>query len=332
MAATFAGLGFGNAGVHIPHANAYPIAGRVRDYRPEGYPDGEPIVPHGMAVSLTAAEAFRFTFEASPERHLHAARLLDPDCTADGPDALPDVLLALMRDIGLPNGLAEVGYGDGGRRRPGRRLAEAAAAARHRAAGRDRRGPGRRHPRVDGALVTVGPGRGAAPPRRHRRRRLGRSPGRSTPPTRRSTASCRRSSSGRGTPTSCSPSSTSHAHAGVPITMRGAGTSIAGNAVGPGIVVDTARHLNRVRLARPGGAHRRGPARGRARHPAARGGAARAALRAGPVHAHPLHDRRDDRQQRLRVAGAGLRADGRQRGRAAGGVREAATSGTCTTS
>ena len=65
-----------------------------------------------MAVSLTAAEAFRFTFEAAPERHLRAARLLDPDCRADGPDALPGVLLALMRDIGLPNGLAEVGYGD----------------------------------------------------------------------------------------------------------------------------------------------------------------------------------------------------------------------------
>src|SRR3954469_14118433 len=44
LAATFAGLGFGNAGVHIPHANAYPIAGRVRDYRPAGYP-GEPMVP-----------------------------------------------------------------------------------------------------------------------------------------------------------------------------------------------------------------------------------------------------------------------------------------------
>ena len=78
LAATFAGLGFGNAGVHIPHANAYPIAGRVRDYRPEGYPQDEPIVPHGMAVSLTAPEAFRFTFEADPERHLRAARLLDP--------------------------------------------------------------------------------------------------------------------------------------------------------------------------------------------------------------------------------------------------------------
>lgn len=33
---------------------------------------------------------------------------------------------------------------------------------------------------------------------------------------------------------------------GVPLTMRGAGTSIAGNAVGPGIVVDTLRHLSRV--------------------------------------------------------------------------------------
>jgi FAD/FMN-containing dehydrogenase/Fe-S oxidoreductase len=33
---------------------------------------------------------------------------------------------------------------------------------------------------------------------------------------------------------------------GTPLTMRGAGTSIAGNAVGPGIVVDTARHLDRV--------------------------------------------------------------------------------------
>ena len=106
LAATFAGLGFGNAGVHIPHANAYPIAGRVRDYRPEGYPDDEPIVPHGMAVSMTAPAAFALTFEASPERHQRAAQLL-------GGDDLPTVLRALMRDIGIPNGLAEIGFGDG---------------------------------------------------------------------------------------------------------------------------------------------------------------------------------------------------------------------------
>lgn len=112
LAATFAGLGFGNAGVHVPHANAYPIAGRVRDYRPEGYPQDEAIVPHGMAVVLTAPEAFRLTFEASPERHLEAARLLDPAVTGSGPDVLPGVLTSLMRDVGIPSGLAEVGYLD----------------------------------------------------------------------------------------------------------------------------------------------------------------------------------------------------------------------------
>jgi hydroxyacid-oxoacid transhydrogenase len=111
LAATMAGLGFGNAGVHIPHANAYPIAGRVRDFHPEGYPADEPLVPHGMAVSLTAPEAFRWTFEAGPDRHLRAAALLAPGHAYDGPDALPAVLADLMRDIGIPNGLGAVGYG-----------------------------------------------------------------------------------------------------------------------------------------------------------------------------------------------------------------------------
>jgi len=113
LAATFAGLGFGNAGVHVPHANAYPIAGQVRDYRPEGYPGHEPIVPHGMAVAMTAPAAFRFTFEAAPERHLTAARLLDPGASGSGPEVLAGVLTTLMRDIGLPHGLAELGFGDG---------------------------------------------------------------------------------------------------------------------------------------------------------------------------------------------------------------------------
>ncbi|MGZ4457281.1 MAG: hydroxyacid-oxoacid transhydrogenase [Nocardioides sp.] len=115
LAATFAGLGFGNAGVHIPHANAYPIAGRVRDFHPDGYPADEPMVPHGMAVSLTAPEAFRFTFEAAPERHVRAAELLAPgaDRPADLRDFLPRVLTDLMRDIGIPNGIGAVGYGEG---------------------------------------------------------------------------------------------------------------------------------------------------------------------------------------------------------------------------
>ncbi len=110
LAATFAGLGFGNAGVHIPHACAYPIAGRVRDYRPAGYPDDEPIVPHGMSVVMTAPASFALTFEASPERHLRAAELLGGP-TSGGRDDLPAVLRGLIRDVGLPSGLAEIGYG-----------------------------------------------------------------------------------------------------------------------------------------------------------------------------------------------------------------------------
>jgi alcohol dehydrogenase class IV len=112
MAATFAGMGFGNSGVHIPHANAYPIAGMVKDYRPAGYPQDEPMVPHGQSVSLTAPEAFRFSFESAPERHLKAAELLDPraDKGNDQREQLPSVLISLMRDIGIPNGIGGVGY------------------------------------------------------------------------------------------------------------------------------------------------------------------------------------------------------------------------------
>jgi hydroxyacid-oxoacid transhydrogenase len=111
-AATFAGMGFGNSGVHIPHANAYPIAGMVGDYRPAGYPQDEPMVPHGQSVSLTAPEAFRFTFESEPERHLKAAELLGPttDKQNDQRQQLPTVLTELMRDIGIPNGIGAVGY------------------------------------------------------------------------------------------------------------------------------------------------------------------------------------------------------------------------------
>jgi alcohol dehydrogenase class IV len=114
MAATFAGMGFGNAGVHIPHANAYPIAGQVKDFHPKDYPADEPMVPHGMSVALTAPEAFRFTFEASPDRHVRAAQLLAPDATtpSDAAEFLPTVLAELMRDIDIPTGVGAVGFGE----------------------------------------------------------------------------------------------------------------------------------------------------------------------------------------------------------------------------
>ncbi|MBB4684071.1 hydroxyacid-oxoacid transhydrogenase [Amycolatopsis jiangsuensis] len=114
LASTYAGTGFGNAGTHLPHANAYPVAGAVRDYRAAGYPE-MPMVPHGQAVSATAAAVFGWTYPASPERHLRAAHLLSGGqtfTTTDGAEALPHVLEELMTDIGMPKGLHAFGYGE----------------------------------------------------------------------------------------------------------------------------------------------------------------------------------------------------------------------------
>jgi hydroxyacid-oxoacid transhydrogenase len=116
LAANYAGIGFGNAGVHIPHALAYPIAGLVRDYVPQGYRTQHAMVPHGMAVILTAPSAFRFTYTTAPERHLRAAELMGVPVAglaeADRREALPRALMALMRDTGIPSGLRAVGYSE----------------------------------------------------------------------------------------------------------------------------------------------------------------------------------------------------------------------------
>lgn len=114
-AATFAGLGFGNAGTHIPHACAYPIAGLVSGYRPSGYPIDHTFVPHGQSVIVTAAAAMKFTYHTAPERHLRAAELLGANLagvtTGNGSDALPQALLDLVESTDGPRGLTDFGYG-----------------------------------------------------------------------------------------------------------------------------------------------------------------------------------------------------------------------------
>src|SRR6188472_1830599 len=111
LGATMAGVGFGSAGVHIPHACAYPIASLKHEYQPPGYPDDHPFVPHGHSVIVTARAAFRFTYEAAPERNHRVAELLAGGLVEDpSADTLPEVLRALMRDVGAPRGIAELGY------------------------------------------------------------------------------------------------------------------------------------------------------------------------------------------------------------------------------
>ncbi len=112
-AATLAGIAFGNAGVHAPHAMAYAVAGRVRDFRPAGYPDA-PLVPHGMAVAVSAPAVVRHTGATSPARHLEAAALLGADVRgageADAGEVLAQELVRLMQAIAMPNGASGVGY------------------------------------------------------------------------------------------------------------------------------------------------------------------------------------------------------------------------------
>lgn len=115
LASAFAGIGFGNAGVHLPHGMSYPVAGLVRDFRPAGYDADHPIVPHGMSVILNAPAVFRWTAAANPERHLYAASLLGVDVAGVRPDEagslLADTLIDIMRQLDMPNGLGAVGYG-----------------------------------------------------------------------------------------------------------------------------------------------------------------------------------------------------------------------------
>lgn len=101
-AATLAGIAFGNAGVHVPHAMAYAIAGQVKTYRAEGYPDLA-LVPHGMAVAVGAPAVFRATEHTSPDRHREAAGLL-------GGEDLATRFGELMMACRIPNGITGVGY------------------------------------------------------------------------------------------------------------------------------------------------------------------------------------------------------------------------------
>jgi len=116
LAATYAGIGFGNAGVHVPHAIAYPVAGMVKNFSPPDYPKEEPMIPHGLSVVITAPSTFRWTYPVDPEKHLRAAQLLGANVNgltaAEMPEILPRTLLSLMIDTGIPNGLTALGYGE----------------------------------------------------------------------------------------------------------------------------------------------------------------------------------------------------------------------------
>ncbi len=113
LGASLAGVGFGSAGVHIPHACAYPIAGLKHEWQPPGYPSDHPFVPHGWSVIVTAPAAFRFTYDAMPERHKEVAELLAGESIPDADEnTLPEILISIMKDVGAPSGVRELGYSE----------------------------------------------------------------------------------------------------------------------------------------------------------------------------------------------------------------------------
>jgi hydroxyacid-oxoacid transhydrogenase len=114
LAASYAGVGFGNAGVHLPHGMSYPVSGNVKSYRAPGYVTDHPLVPHGFSVILNAPAVFRFTAQAAPGRHLLAAEALGADvsraCAGDAGKILADRITWFMRRLETPNGLRGIGY------------------------------------------------------------------------------------------------------------------------------------------------------------------------------------------------------------------------------
>jgi hydroxyacid-oxoacid transhydrogenase len=114
LAAAFAGIGFGNAGVHLPHGMSYPVAGMVRSYRPPGYNVDHPLVPHGIAVILHTPAVIRFTATTSPERHLRAAQALGADISDARLEEAGEILARrvtfFLQKLQIPSGLQELGY------------------------------------------------------------------------------------------------------------------------------------------------------------------------------------------------------------------------------
>ncbi|MBL6706784.1 MAG: iron-containing alcohol dehydrogenase [Planctomycetaceae bacterium] len=116
LGSSYAGTGFGNAGVHLPHAMAYPVAGQVKDYLPPGYDADHAMVPHGTSVIVHTPAVCRFTAPSAPQRHLQAAAALGADIRDASPDDAGEILAErvthFMKLMEQPGGIAAFGYSE----------------------------------------------------------------------------------------------------------------------------------------------------------------------------------------------------------------------------
>ena len=102
LLAAHLGGAFGNAGVHIPHALSYPLAGRKHD------------LPHGIAVCVTGVAALEFLEPVVPDKLIKIANLLGENTEnlskAEAASKAKEAIIGLMKDIGFPSGIVELGF------------------------------------------------------------------------------------------------------------------------------------------------------------------------------------------------------------------------------
>lgn len=115
LAATLAGVGFGNAGVHLCHGMSYPISGQNPGYRHPGYKVQAPIIPHGVSVAVSAPAVFKFTGASNPERHLAAAEAFGVDISnaklESAGEILSEAIASFLVKLGdQPRGLKHMGF------------------------------------------------------------------------------------------------------------------------------------------------------------------------------------------------------------------------------
>ena len=119
LAGALAGVGFGNAGCHIPHGMSYAVSGLVKDYHLEGWAQKHPLVPHGISVIMNSPAVFKNFAKYCPERHLEVVKAIFGEgvesenySLENAGDVLAEKIIDMIKETGLPNGLGGLGYNE----------------------------------------------------------------------------------------------------------------------------------------------------------------------------------------------------------------------------